>query len=231
MNLEDGFYDIITKAQNGLNKKVKSEDIDILSRELNLNKNALKKIKENKYNPVEFDFDEEINGLRIIRIQVKFYEGYVNSYLLIKNDKCIIIDTAGNPDKVIEIIKINKMKPLFILLTHGHGDHVDGVSELENWFKIRVNKNDAINFFGHKIKKIKTPGHTGDSVTFSVDKFLFVGDLMFAGSLGSGKFSYKKLLESAEKILEFSDCFIFPGHGSSTSVEQERKNNAFFNKI
>ena len=82
----------------------------------------------------------------------------------------------------------------------------------------------------YKIIRIPIPGHTNDSVAFCVDKFLFVGDLIFAGSLGSGSFSYKKLLESFKKILSLNkDYFIFPGHGPSTTIEQERENNAFNN--
>ena len=53
-------------------------------------------------------------------------------------------------------------------------------------------------------------------------------DLIFAGSLGGGMYSYSKLLESAKKILNLDEGnIIFPGHGPVTTVKEERENNAF----
>lgn len=226
--LEDNFEDIVNKAENGLSKKVKSFELNSVSKELNLNLKALRNIKNKKYFPKEYSFSQD-NELRVDRIQVPFHEGHVNSYLLIKNDKCVIMDTCGDADVVIEKIESLRLKPEFILLTHGHGDHTNGFGEIEDLYKIKVNKKDEIKFEGCKIVRIPTPGHTNDSVTFSVENFLFSGDLIFAGSLGSGSYSYKKLLESAKKILSLNkNCFIFPGHGPSTTVGQERENNAFF---
>lgn len=225
--LEDEYEDIIEKAENGLKTKVKSLDLNEVSRELNLNLKALKKIKNKSYFPAEYDFNNN-KSLKIFRIQLPFYQGYVNSYLIAKNGKCVIIDTAGSADAVIDRIKKHNLKPVCILLTHGHGDHVNGLGILENKYNIKVNKNKEIKFEGHKILRIKTPGHTNDSVTFHIENFLFSGDLIFAGSLGNGSYSYKKLLESASKILSLSkDYFIFPGHGPTTTVKQERENNAF----
>ena len=57
----------------------------------------------------------------------------------------------------------------------------------------------------------------------------FVGDLIFAGSLGGGMYSYEELLKSAKKILNLDEnLIIFPGHGPVTTVKEERENNAFF---
>ncbi len=60
----------------------------------------------------------------------KFTTGsfFTNSYI-ISNDKneCIIVDPGLNYKKVAEYIK-NKYNPKAILLTHGHVDHIDGIS-------------------------------------------------------------------------------------------------------
>lgn len=214
----------------GSNKKIKTEKIEDICKELNLNLTALKNIRDKKYSPREYNFFRKTNELRVERIQVPFYKGNVNSYLLVKGNKCAIIDTCGDADFVIEKIEELKLKAKFILLTHGHDDHTDGLGKIEDKLKIKVEKKNKINFLGYSIKRISTPGHTADSVTFLVEDFLFSGDLIFAGSLGGGNFSYKKLLESFKKILSLNkNLWIFPGHGPSTTIGQERENNAFSN--
>ena len=54
-----------------------------------------------------------------------------NTYV-IPNDSgdCLIVDPADNCGEVIAYIKENKLNPLAILLTHGHFDHIMGVTEI-----------------------------------------------------------------------------------------------------
>ncbi|MEK6856901.1 MAG: hypothetical protein AABX49_02700, partial [Nanoarchaeota archaeon] len=65
MELEDDYGDIIKKAERGLNKKISSNDINKIAKGLNLNLNALKKIKEGKYLPKVFDYSKIYAGLRV----------------------------------------------------------------------------------------------------------------------------------------------------------------------
>ena len=234
MDLEDNYEDIIRKAERGLNKKISTNNIDEAARELNLNAKSLKKIKEGKYNPKEFNYNRVYDGLKVVNIKDEFYEGHVNAYIVYDEENyCAIIDTAQSPEKIIKEIKEKKLSPKFILLTHGHGDHVYGRDKIEREFGIKSYSADNLDIhelkFGRrKIKIVKTPGHSQDSSTYSIGKFLFVGDLIFAGSLGTANYSYEELLKSANKILKFpDDYFIFPGHGPATSVKEEKENNAF----
>ncbi len=52
---------------------------------------------------------------------------YTNSYI-VSNDKneCVIIDPGFSYGSVAKYIK-EKYKPVAILLTHGHADHIDGI--------------------------------------------------------------------------------------------------------
>ena len=235
MNLEDNYMDIIRKAEKGLNKKIFSSDIDEIAKELNLNAKALKKIKEGEYNPKDFDYGKIYGGLKVINVKCEFYGGSVNAYIVSDEDKnCFIVDTAQSPEKIIKIIREMKLSPKFILITHGHGDHVYGKEKIEKEFGIGIysegnlNDNQELKFGDRKIKAVKTLGHSRDSLSYSIGRFLFVGDLIFAGSLGMANYSYSKLLESANNVLRFpNDYFIFPGHGPATTVGEEKENNAF----
>ncbi len=236
MELEDDYEDIIKKSGRGLNKKISGdEDISEIAKRLDLNAAALKKIKDGKYKPKFFDYERIYEGLKVINVKCEFYGGYVNAYLVSdEEDNCFVVDTAQSPEKIIKEIKDKKLNPKFILITHGHGDHVYGKEKIAEEFEIEVyseknsEDNQELKFGKRKIKVIKTQGHSEDSVTFSVGKFLFVGDLIFAGSLGMANYSYKELLKSANKILKFPDnYFIFPGHGPVTTVKEEKEHNAF----
>ena len=76
-------------------------------------------------------------------IEVKsftFNDYQENTYLVIKDGKCIIID-PGNyyDDENIEIKKFiqeNSLSPLFILITHVHIDHVLGIKYLADEYLI-----------------------------------------------------------------------------------------------
>src|SRR3989344_5034331 len=224
--LEDNYKDIISKASMGLNKKINSNDIEEAAKELNLNFRALKNIKDGKYKPKKFDYFKTYNGLRVVKISSPFMDGEVNAYIVIDKDKnCTIIDTAQAAEKIIGLVKKEKLIVKAILKTHEHHDHVEGIEKIEKEFDIEVGNIE--NF--RDIKFFKTPGHSKESLTYQIGKFLFAGDLIFACSLGGGSYSYEKLLESAKRILSLDeDLFIFPGHGSSTTVKEERENNAFF---
>jgi hydroxyacylglutathione hydrolase len=233
MELEDNYEDIISKAERGLGKKIEG-DLNEIAEKLNLNVKALDRIKNNKYKPKKFDYGKNYGGLKVININSPFMEGAVNAYVIINGEECVVVDTAQVPDEIIKVIKNEKLELKFILLTHGHGDHVSGKEKIGEEFGVETfsgeNLSEAqeLSFGDKKIEVIKTPGHSEDSVTYSVGRFLFVGDLVFAGSLGGGTYDYKKLLKSAEKILSMSEeKIIFPGHGPVTSVGEERENNAF----
>lgn len=86
----------------------------------------------------------------------------------------------------------------------------------------------------HKAECIYTPGHTLGSCSyyFKAEGWLFVGDTLFAGSIGRTDLptgNYDELIKSVNEVLmKFPDeTIVFPGHGPSTTIGQERKTNPF----
>ncbi len=59
-----------------------------------------------------------------------------NCYILEKNNSCLIIDPADEASFILEELQVKKLKPLAILATHGHFDHVVAVGELQMSFNI-----------------------------------------------------------------------------------------------
>jgi len=96
-----------------------------------------------------------------------------------------------------------------------------------------VGEGDRIAFEGHEFRVVHTPGHTRGCVSYLCGRMAFVGDLIFAGSIGRTDLpggSHEQLLESVRKKIFVlpDDTVIFPGHGPPTTVGREKRSNPFF---
>ena len=97
-----------------------------------------------------------------------------------------------------------------------------------------VKDGDVLEICGTKVKCIHTPGHTCGGMCYYVEYkgWLIAGDTLFQGSIGRTDFptgSYKVLSESIKtKIYTLPDYVtVFPGHGPSTTVGEEKTSNMF----
>ncbi len=60
-----------------------------------------------------------------------------NAYILEADDlRCIIIDPGAEPEKVSAYLTENQLRPLAILLTHTHFDHIGAVDQLRETYQI-----------------------------------------------------------------------------------------------
>ena len=57
-----------------------------------------------------------------------------NCYIILdeQSKEAMVIDPAGDVDRIVEMINILEGKLKYIYLTHCHGDHIAGVNELRN---------------------------------------------------------------------------------------------------
>lgn len=91
---------------------------------------------------------------------------------------------------------------------------------------------DEISFGELEARVIHTPGHTPGGLSFLTKNSVFVGDTLFAGSIGRTDLpggSYETLIHSIKsRLLTLnSNTKVYPGHGPPTSIEIERKTNPF----
>lgn len=97
-----------------------------------------------------------------------------------------------------------------------------------------LNDGDVVEFAGIKFDVVHCPGHTPGHVAF-INKDLqlaFVGDLLFAGSIGRTDFpkgNHQDLINSITKKLwpYGNDIRFIPGHGPMSSFGQERLSNPY----
>ena len=91
---------------------------------------------------------------------------------------------------------------------------------------------DTVAFGTLSLSVIHTPGHTRGGVSFHTDGAVFVGDTLFAGSIGRTDFpggDYDTLIASIQKKLFplGDDVVVYTGHGPETSIGHEKRSNPF----
>ncbi len=96
---------------------------------------------------------------------------------------------------------------------------------------------DTIPLGGTEFKILFTPGHSPASLCFynERDKYLIGGDVLFHGSIGRSDLpggNHNTLIESIKhKLMILPDAVtVYPGHGPSTTIGFERRNNPFLNE-
>lgn len=173
-----------------------------------------------------------------------------------------IVDCADKDQVVEDYINENNIKIDFILQTHTHFDHVLGLEYYRDLYKVDVyaseDAKDIANdvrynlgnyykdlyvpidkylkdeeiFTDYKIKAIKTPGHTLDSMSYVVDDMVFTGDCLFKLTVGRSDFlggDYDTLIDSLKNKLALldRDTKVYPGHRSETTIGYEIDHNQF----
>lgn len=141
-----------------------------------------------------------------------------NCYILIDEveKKAAVIDPGDEADRILAEVKGLDTQVEYILLTHGHYDHIGGVARLHEALpqtKVYLHRADSRGTGFHvvpladqvadlmyyddgdtltlgslTIHVIHTPGHTPGGVTLQVGDALFTGDTLFAGSMGRSDF-------------------------------------------
>ncbi len=98
----------------------------------------------------------------------------VNTYLIIKNKKAVIVDPGDEADEIIKIIDQDNLIPQFIILTHGHIDHIKDTAKISAHYNIPVyiheaekvmlesSANNLSSMFGRPIQKFNIEKYLSD---------------------------------------------------------------------
>jgi len=100
---------------------------------------------------------------------------------------------------------------------------------------VSLQDGDVIEQAGVKLLVLHTPGHTPGGICLfcQAEGAAFVGDTLFAGSIGRTDFpggSMRQLLSSVkDRLFTLPDeTKVYPGHGPATTIAHEKKYNPFF---
>jgi glyoxylase-like metal-dependent hydrolase (beta-lactamase superfamily II) len=130
------------------------------------------------------------------------------------------------------------------VLVHPAGKPVyDGAAEHARYFGLEIeqpppatgtlNEGDTVSVGDTQFQVMHTPGHEPGHVVIHGNGVAFVGDCLFAGSVGRTDLplaSGPELARSLQRIAELGDDVkVYPGHGPATTIGHERRYNPFLN--
>lgn len=157
------------------------------------------------------------------------------------NYSYILYDKAGGTACLVDPVAtssindfLNKknLDPVFLVNTHGHGDHTGGnsnfidrveevichPSESSNIRNVTrtVDNGSTLQVGSLVVEILHTPGHTTGSICLKTDESLVTGDAVFLSGCGNPKFggNTRELFKSFDDVLQPLDetLGLYPGH-------------------
>lgn len=153
-----------------------------------------------------------------------------------------IVLTHGHFDHILALKELKEKTGAMLSVFEKTADFMrDPVRNLAQYMNIEIpptkpdkllKDGDEIDFRGNKIKVLHTPGHTEDSICLLSGKTLLSGDTLFRLSVGRWDHPTGNMIEEINSINDKlmplpDDTEVYPGHGPSTTIGEERKGNPY----
>ena len=184
----------------------------------------------------------------------------VNTYIITGNGKeCVIIDcgcyVGAEEQKLEEMLSARRLKPVMLLDTHCHLDHVFGNRFILERYGLRpwFHEGDRHNYqnapkqslmFGLSMEPQPDPeGYLSDGQVISAAGVTLTviavpghspgGVAFYSGSIGRSDLpggDHEQLMENIRERLFVlpPDTVAYPGHGPETTIREEAEHNPFF---
>lgn len=120
------------------------------------------------------------------RLQISTWLGDpTNCYIVLDEEskEVMVVDPAGDVDKIIEVVNILQGNLKYIYITHCHGDHILGTTELKEKMggKVLIHRDDAEGLNHTEINLTEIIGM--GKIELEADSRIDDGDLLHLGNL------------------------------------------------
>lgn len=169
--------------------------------------------------------------------------------------KATLVDPGSDPSKILDFISSNNLKLEFIIATHYHSDHTNGIKGIKNTIPtskiiaseldgqklnvkvdIFVSDNEKLKVGDIQLEFLLTPGHTPGGICIIVDnEAIITGDTLFIGDCGRTDLpggSLDQMFRTLnEKIKPLPDhLIVYPGHDYGDKPFDTLRNQKLTNK-
>jgi hydroxyacylglutathione hydrolase len=141
----------------------------------------------------------------------------------------VFVDSGADVAPLVEAVERWGTKPVVLLRTHSHHDHVVYEAELAQRYSIPVLAEPGEwDLDGLQVQAFATPGHSDDGLSFVIgDDLVATGDTLFKDAVGGGDVEAVRR-SVMEVLLELPDpTRVLPGHTEETTIGRERRENPF----
>jgi hydroxyacylglutathione hydrolase len=141
----------------------------------------------------------------------------------------VFVDSGADVEPLVAAVEEWGARPVALLRTHSHHDHVVNESELAGRYEIPVIAEPGEwEWEGLAVQGLATPGHADDHVSFVVgDELVATGDVLFRDAVGGGDVAQVRHSVMDVLLALPATLRVLPGHTEETTIGREREANPF----
>jgi hydroxyacylglutathione hydrolase len=163
-----------------------------------------------------------------VLVERSMHPDYLSNAYLVADEEggtAVYVDSGAPLEPLLAAAESWRVRPVAVLRTHGHYDHVEHEDELA----VEVVTRD-FEAGGLRVEALPTPGHSDDCVSFVINgELCFSGDTLFNDSVGGTRSDFEAVRRSVMDVLMAlpPETRVLPGHTDETTIGREWKQNPF----
>jgi hydroxyacylglutathione hydrolase len=163
-----------------------------------------------------------------VLVERSMHPDYLSNAYLVADEEggtAVYVDSGAPLEPLLAAAESWRVRPVAVLRTHGHYDHVEHEDEVA----VEVVTRD-FEAGGLRVEALPTPGHSDDCVSFVVNgELCFSGDTLFKDSVGGTRSDFEAVRRSVMDVLMAlpPETRVLPGHTDETTIGREWEQNPF----